>query len=74
MGKISEQIYSAIISHANTNIKTVGISLFDDLEEIDSQIAEIQDINNIAKYAYIESLQKRKDYILSIYAKNNHLI
>jgi len=74
MGKISEQLYAAIISHANVNIHTVGRSLFNDPEKIDLQMEELQETNNMAKYAAIESLKARREYIILIYAKNNKLI
>ena len=62
--------YDAIINHANINYKTVGRCLFNDLEKIDATMAEMPEIN----YSGIESLQKRKESIILIYAKKNNLM
>lgn len=67
---MNEQLYQAIISHANTNYKTIGRNLFNAIEVVDATMAEIPAIN----YASIESLQKRKENIMTIYAKRNNLM
>ena len=67
---MKSEIYDAIISHANTNIKTGGISLFNELEKIDFAMSEIPSV----KYSEIELLEKRKESIILIYAKKNNLM